>query len=175
MDQAQIQQMINAAVQAAIQALPYHQGPPGPTGPTGPAGTGSGSLSWQLADLGYFNPMLDKSYGEGEVVTVGKDVYYRSVILFIERIKDLASVKGATLVRSNVNTCLRGTALTWYTAELLNLERVGLRADENDVKEWCNALTKRFKQATGMALSQLISEKYTLYDARTKREPASYV
>ena len=112
MDQAQIQQMINAAVQAAIQALPCHQGPPGPTGPTGPAGTGSGSLSWQLADLGYFNPMLDKSYGKGKVVTVGKDVYYRSVILFIERIKDLASVKGAILVRSNINTCLRGTALT---------------------------------------------------------------
>ena len=56
--------------------------------------------------------MLDKSYGEGEVVTVGKDVYYRSVILFVERIKDLASVKGTTLVRSNVNTCLRGAALT---------------------------------------------------------------
>ena len=104
--------MINAAVQAAIQVLPCHQGPPGPTGPTGPAGTGSGSSSWQLADLGYFNPMLDKSYGEGKVVTVGKDVYYRLVILFIERIKDLASVKGAILVRSNINTCLRGTALT---------------------------------------------------------------
>ena len=79
--------------------------------------------------------MLNKSYGKGEVVTVGKDVYYRLVILFIERIKDLASVKGAILVRSNINTCLRGTALTWYTAELSNLERVGLRADENDIKE----------------------------------------
>ena len=79
--------------------------------------------------------MLDKSYGKGKVVTVGKDVYYRSVILFIERIKDLASVKGAILVRSNINTYLRGIALTWYTAELSNLERVGLRADENDVKE----------------------------------------
>ena len=177
MDQAQIQQMITAAVQAAIQALPRQQGPPGPPGPAGPPGTSNGSTGggWQAADLGYFDPMLDKSYGEGEVVTVGKDVYYRSVILFVERIKDLASVKGATLVRSNVNTCLRGAALTWYTAELSNLERVGLRADENDVKEWCDALTKRFKQPTGVALTQLTSEKYTLHDARTRREPASYV
>ena len=79
--------------------------------------------------------MFNKSYGKGKVITVGKDVYYRLVILFIERIKDLASVKGAILVRSNINTCLRGTALTWYIAELLNLERVGLQADENDVKE----------------------------------------
>ena len=79
--------------------------------------------------------MLDKSYGKGKVITVGKDVYYRSVILFIERIKDLVSVKGTILVRSNINTCLRGAALTWYTAELSNLERVGLRANENDIKE----------------------------------------
>ena len=56
--------------------------------------------------------MLNKSYGKGKVIIVGKDVYYRSVILFIERIKDLASVKGAILVRSNINTCLRGIALT---------------------------------------------------------------
>ena len=119
--------------------------------------------------------MLNKSYGKGKVVTVGKDVYYRLVILFIERIKDLASVKGAILVRSNINTCLRGAALTQYTAELSNLERVGLRADENDIKEQYNTLTKRFKQATGIALSQLILEKYTLYNTRTKREPASYI
>ena len=56
--------------------------------------------------------MLNKSYGKGKVVTIGKDVYYRCVILFIERIKDLALVKDAILVRSNINTCLRGTALT---------------------------------------------------------------
>ena len=56
--------------------------------------------------------MLNKSYGKGKVITVGKDVYYRLVILFIERIKDLASVKGTILIRSNINTCLRGTALT---------------------------------------------------------------
>ena len=119
--------------------------------------------------------MLDKSYGKGKVITVGKDVYYRSVILFIERIKDLVSVKDAILVRSNINTYLRGTALTQYTVELLNLERVGLRANENDIKEQYNSLIKRFKQATGIALSQLILEKYTLYNTRTKRELASYI
>ena len=56
--------------------------------------------------------MLDKSYGKGKVITVGKDVYYRLVILFIKRIKDLVSVKGTILVRSNIIKCLRGTALT---------------------------------------------------------------
>ena len=42
---------------------------------------------WNQADLGYFNPHLDtKAHGEGEVVSVGKDVYYRNVVLFVQRI-----------------------------------------------------------------------------------------
>ena len=50
--------------------------------------------------------MLDKSYGKGKVVTVGKDVYYRSVILFIERIKDLVSCQGTG--RGNEACILKG-------------------------------------------------------------------
>lgn len=90
---------------------------------------------WNVIDLGYFDPHLDKSYGEREIVTVGKDLYFRSVILFIERIKDIAAVKGDALVRTNLNTSLRDTALKWYTAELSNLERIGLRNDPRGVEE----------------------------------------
>ena len=36
------------------------------------------------SDLGYFNPHLDtKAHSEGKVVSVGKDVYYRNVVLFV--------------------------------------------------------------------------------------------
>lgn len=49
------------------------------------------------------------------MVREGKDVYYRSVHLFIERVKDSILTKGEELVRTNLNTCLRGTALIWYT------------------------------------------------------------
>lgn len=38
---------------------------------------------WNQTDLGYFDPHLDKAYGKGEVVSVGKDVYYRNVIFFV--------------------------------------------------------------------------------------------
>ena len=66
--------------------------------------------------LDYFDPHLDKSHGEGRIITVGKDIYYRSAILFVERIRDLATVKGWSIVRSNLSIALRGSALTWYTA-----------------------------------------------------------
>ena len=38
---------------------------------------------WNQANLGYFDPHLNRAYGEGEIVLVRKDVYYRNVILFV--------------------------------------------------------------------------------------------
>ena len=173
------------ALQTLIGSVNAQQGPAGPTGPQGPTGPtgpdgqpgtgGNGNERWNAADLGFFDPHLDKSYGEGEIVTVGKDIYYRSVILFIERVRDLAATKSDSLVRTNLNTCLRGSALRWYTAELSNLERIGLRNDTKGVDEWCKTLLARFKESPGVALSNLTSEKYTVADARARREPADYV
>lgn len=43
-------------------------------------------MRWNQSDLGYFDPHLDRVYGKDEIVLVGKDVYYRNVILFIQRL-----------------------------------------------------------------------------------------
>lgn len=86
-DYQQFQQEINNAVQRAVTTalanLQLPTGPPGNPGPQGPpgeatgSGLGSGSFErWNPSDLGYFDPHLDKSYGEGEIVTVGKDTYF---------------------------------------------------------------------------------------------------
>ena len=179
-----MRQEINTAIQTALNhalqnlQIPAgqrgQQGPAGPAGPPGEAATGTGSERWNPSDLGYFDPHLDKSFGEGEIVTVGKDTYFRNVILFTERIRDVATVKSATLVKTHLNTALRGTALMWYTTELSELEKLGLRAGD-DVEQWCKTLTKRFKESTGVALNHLTAEKYSVADARNKREPAGYV
>ena len=84
-------------------------------------------------------------------------------------------IKGSALVRNNVNTTLRGSAQIWYTAELTNLERIGLRADNNGVDAWCSALIGRFKEPSGVALSKLTAEKYTIKNAKNRREPSAYV
>lgn len=170
-----MQALING--NAGRQGPPGDKGPPGPSGPSGPAGSSSSNdpNKWNASEIGFFDPHLDKSYGEGEVVTVGRDLYYRSVILFIERIKDLAQIKDVSMIRTNLNTCLRGFALEWYTSELRDLERIGLRADTNGVEAWCRTLKSRFKVRTNVALESLTSERYTLKDARNQREPAAYV
>lgn len=38
---------------------------------------------WNQANLGYFDPYLNKVYGESEIVSVRKDVYYKNIMLFI--------------------------------------------------------------------------------------------
>ena len=107
------------------------------------------------------------------IVAVGKDVYCRTLILFVERVHDLTTIKGALVVCSNLDTALGGSTLAWCTAELSNIERVGLRADKNGVEEWHTAMTKRFKDSIGVALHNLTSERHNIHDTRTRRETAT--
>lgn len=74
--------MINAAVTAtvtnavnnAIGNLQLPQGPQGATGPQGPQGeagtsTSSDTSKWNAAEIGYFDPHLDKSYARQIVLS----------------------------------------------------------------------------------------------------------
>lgn len=87
----------------------------------------------------------------------------------------MAIIKGAQLVQTNLNTCLRGAALAWYTSELSNIKRAGLRNHMKGVEEWCQYLKNRFRESPAVALASLTASKYTMIDAQNHREPAAYV
>lgn len=44
---------------------------------------------WNQTDLGYFDPHLDKVYGEDKIVLVEKDIYYKNIIFFIQHLQSL--------------------------------------------------------------------------------------
>ena len=67
---------------------------------------------WKAEKLGFFDLYLMSSLGLGDVMIVGKELYYRLIILFIDRIADLVTVKLAALVKANINICLRRVALS---------------------------------------------------------------
>ena len=71
--------------------------------------------------------------GLEDIMTINKKLYYRSAILFINKIADLATIKPAVLIKANINTCLRKTALSWYILELNNAKRSDLRNNINDI------------------------------------------
>lgn len=97
------QEQICAIVAAAIASV--GQGPPGQPAPSGQAGGGNRS-GFRAHDIGVFEPLLDQAYGVGDVVTFAKEVVFRDVHLFCERLKIVAQIKGEELVRTNASLCL---------------------------------------------------------------------
>ena len=97
-----------------------------PAGDSLPKGS---TQRWNQADLGYFNPHLDRAHREGEIVSVGKDVYYRNVVLFLQRLQSFVIFRGASLVKANIATSLQGSALEWYISKLSDFDRDALNND----------------------------------------------
>ncbi len=69
------------------------------------------------AELGYFDLHLDRCHVEGEIETIGRDLYYRNVILFVQRIQDLIAFESIELVKENFMTLLHWVSFEWYTSE----------------------------------------------------------
>jgi len=103
----------------------------------------------------------------------GKETYFRDVIIFIDRIKDVARIRGAEFVRSNLQLCLRGEALEWYTSQLTDGEKRLLTYGQ-ELDEWTSFLMERFGPPKNIGMAQLLKEKYTINDATRHREPREY-
>ena len=129
---------------------------------------------WNQAGLSYFDPHLDKAHGEGEIVSVRKDIYYRSVVLFVQRFQSLVIFWGAALIKANIATSLGGSVLKRYTSKLSDFDRNVLNNDPG-IKNWINTLSHRFKIPTSVAFDFLTDETYSLNDVQARRLPAQYV
>ena len=108
--------------------------------------------------MGYFDPEYQQERGSSEsngpVVNAGKHVVYEDVYIFTNRLRDLAVQRGEADIKAVIASCLRASALMWYSMELTELERDELRD------------TNRFETRTAVALSQLVGQTYTLINIR---------
>ena len=130
---------------------------------------------WKAEELGFFDPYLTSSLSLKDVITINKKLYYKSAILFTDRITNLTTIKPVTLIRANINTYLRKTALLWYISELNNAKRSDLRNNINGINLWIKSFKRRFKILIIVALQQLITTKYIINNVRNRNEPAEYV
>ena len=81
----------------------------------------------------------------------------------------------AGLLGRNLDSCLLGTADNWYTNQLAEPFRVGLRNDPEGIKHWCDALEARFRDSPGKSLTLLENIRYEIRDVRNRKDPAEYV
>lgn len=61
---------------------------------------------WNQIDLSYFKPYIDRAHKKGEIVLVGKDVYYQNIVLFLQRFQSLVTFWEATFLKTNIATSL---------------------------------------------------------------------
>ncbi len=59
-------------------------------------------IFFKIEELGFFDPELPIEYGLGDVVKIGKNTIYHSVHLFVQRITDMANIKGDKVVSHNL-------------------------------------------------------------------------
>lgn len=130
---------------------------------------------WIASDIGFFDPHFNgRLVDTAEAIEhSGKDTYYRDVFVFLDRIKDYAETRSPELVRQNLSSCLRGTALAWYTTELTAEAKTELRTGSG-IENWTARLQARFRQRANRAMAVVARERYTLDDARRRREPREY-
>ena len=190
MDEAMMQRMINQAVQAATAQIAANmaeqnqqnqqnqQRRQNPSGSTPPEGQNSSADTltprpphFRPRDVGYFDP--DPQAAPVEV----KDTHniYHNVFSFTNRLRVKATTMSSTLLRQNIESCLLGAADNWYTNQLTHLSRIGLRDNADGVNLWCEALEARFRDSPGRSLSLLEAIRYTVRDARNRKDPADYV
>ena len=168
--------MIRGAVTAAGTGPPGPPGPPGPQGTPAPAGgNGAPSDRWNPQDIGFFDPYYeDKSVTAGGAVShSGKDTYFRDVHMFVDRVKDMATVKDPKLLRENLWTCLRGRALHWWQSVISEDQKRLVKLGEG-VDEWVRILQNRFKETAAEAMKTLTTTRYTYEDARRHHDPVDY-
>lgn len=157
-----------------VPGQPGPPGPPGPQGEQGPAGNGANGTDRLIPDdVGFFDPFYDgKSVDTGPAIEhAGKSTYFRDVHVFIDRVKDVARAKGEVLLRQNLQICLRGTAMEWFTTELTDNDK---RLVTYSIDEWYRLLLARWKKQRSQGMAVLLREKYTMQDAARHREPREY-
>lgn len=79
--------------------------------------------------MGFFDPHLNRAQGKSEIVSIGKDIYNKNIVLFVQRLQTLVNFQSAAFVKTNIATSLLGSALEWYTSELRDFNHDTLNND----------------------------------------------
>ncbi|RKF71271.1 hypothetical protein GcC1_103017 [Golovinomyces cichoracearum] len=122
--------------------------------------------------LGFFEPNNET---ENFVESIDNKTIYHNVFSFTARIR--AKCHGVTegsfaaaKVAMYLDQYLKGRAELWYTNEISNTTRAGLKAS---IENWCDEL--EFRMSQGVTLEKLERLKYTIADVRKRQDPEEFV
>ena len=147
---------------------------PGPQGEPESADNNTGDTErFNPDNVDYFDPFYESKFIDTvfAIKHIGKSIFFRDIHVFVDRVKDVARVKGDTLLRQNLQICLRGSALAWFITELIKNNK---RLVTYSIDEWYRLLLTRWKQLRAQGMIVLLREKYLMQDAARHRESREY-
>jgi hypothetical protein len=71
-------------------------------------------IAFKSKELEFFDPELSEEYNMNDLIHSGKNIIYKSVHLFIERIRNVAKIKTSIIVQIHLSIYLREIILNWY-------------------------------------------------------------
>ena len=131
--------------------------------------------TWNFDDIKFFDSNYEKKSAAIEKILTHskKDIYYKNVHVFVEKIKEMIIIFDVEQIRRNLFFCLKDTIFMWHTIELLNITRRILIYEKN-VNEWITALIIRFKFQTTTTTTQLLRKTYIMKNVRKRRKFQKY-
>lgn len=126
-------------------------------------------------EIDFFNSHLKtREANSDDIIELSDKIYYRSVHLFIDALKNVDNFKVFELVRRNLNKCLKDISQKWYIAQLIDVKREYVRK-ESEIERWEMLLLRCFKKTQSFALKALEEKRYTISDARNDKETFEFV
>ncbi len=105
---------------------------------------------------------------------IGKfDSISRDVVEFIDRIRNIALLRGQHLVVTNLVTLLTEQAKMWYNYGLLSFFKMIMQ--QKLIDQWINALLTRFTLSKSETLQVLEKQRYIRQNAVNKRNLVKYL
>ena len=118
---------------------------------------------WNVSEIEFFDLNYDDKFFSTESVIehFDKNIYYRDVHVFIERIRQMTIILSLELVRRNLSFCLRDIVLDWHISKLIENNR-RLLIYEEEVDEWARKLVEKFKKSPSVIMITLLRERYSM-------------
>ena len=133
------------------------------------------NFRWNASEIDFFDSMYDDKFIKTNEIMkhAEKNTYFKNVHFFIERVSNIVTIHDQQLIRKNLFTCFRNTALQWYTSELSFEIKQFLRYDEN-INHWNKKLLKKFKKSINVFINVILKKRYIMKNARRNRKLREY-
>ena len=131
---------------------------------------------WQSIDFEFFEFYYENKFFVivSSMTYFNKNVIFRNVYVFVNRVKKLIIIKKTKLIRNNLSTCLRKQTLIWHTFELTNAKRWLLKYDD-EINEWQMTVVKQFRESSIKIMKTFTFIYFNMNDVRQIKKFKEYV